>query len=132
MCKFLPLLRHTHQQHAANAGRRRDADAIAGAPNRGRRTVGVNWAEVYEATYRELVRFLYRKVRDVERAQDLTQEVFVRALRHEPESPRALLFHVANHLAREEAPKAITRREHLQLLRSEANADVVMEVAEEM
>jgi RNA polymerase sigma factor (sigma-70 family) len=94
--------------------------------------VGVNWAEVYEATYRELVRFLYRKVWDVERAQDLTQEVFVRALRHEPESPRAWLFHVANNLARDEARKAITRREHLKLLRSEANADVVTEVADEM
>ena len=94
--------------------------------------MGVNWAEVYEATYRELVRFLYRKVWDVERAQDLTQEVFVRALRHEPESPRAWLFHVANNLARDEARKAITRREHLQLLRSEANAEVAMEVADEM
>ena len=94
--------------------------------------MGVNWAEVYEATYRELVRFLYRKVWDVERAQDLTQEVFVRALRHEPESPRAWLFHVANNLARDEARKAITRREHLQLLRGEANADAVTEVADEM
>ena len=94
--------------------------------------MGVNWAEVYEATYRELVRFLYRKVWDVERAQDLTQEVFVRALRHEPESPRAWLFHVANNLARDEARKAITRREHLQLLRSEASADAVTEVADEM
>ena len=94
--------------------------------------MGVNWAEVYEATYRELVRFLYRKVWDVERAQDLTQEVFVRALRHEPESPRAWLFHVANNLARDEARKAITRREHLKLLRSEASADVVMEGADEM
>ena len=94
--------------------------------------MGVNWAEVYEATYRELVRFLYRKVWDVERAQDLTQEVFVRALRHEPESPRAWLFHVANNLARDEARKAITRREHLQLLRGEANGDAVTEVADEM
>ena len=94
--------------------------------------MGVNWAEVYEATYRELVRFLYRKVWDVERAQDLTQEVFVRALRHEPESPRAWLFHVANNLARDEARKAITRREHLKLLRSEASADRVTEVVDEM
>jgi RNA polymerase sigma factor (sigma-70 family) len=94
--------------------------------------VGVNWAEVYEATYRELVRFLYRKVWDVERAQDLTQEVFVRALSHEPESPRAWLFHVANNLARDEARRAVTRREHLQLLRGEATSEAVMEVAEEM
>jgi RNA polymerase sigma factor (sigma-70 family) len=94
--------------------------------------VGVNWAEVYEATYRELVRFLYRKVWDVERAQDLTQEVFVRALSQEPDSPRAWVFHVANNLARDEARKAITRREHLQLMRGEASAEAVTEVEEEM
>src|SRR5688572_19563439 len=93
MCNFSPLPRHSYQQHAADRGN--DAGSIAEALrrsvalNRGRSTVGVNWAEVYEATYRELVRFLYRKVWDVERAQDLTQEVFVRALSHEPESPRA-------------------------------------------
>ena len=94
--------------------------------------MAVNWAEIYEATYRELVRFLYRKVWDVERAQDLTQEVFVRALSHEPESPRAWLFHVASNLARDEARKAITRREHLQLLRVEATTEGVIEGAEEM
>jgi RNA polymerase sigma factor (sigma-70 family) len=94
--------------------------------------VGVNWAEVYEATYRELVRFLYRKVWDVERAQDLTQEVFVRALSQEPDSPRAWVFHVANNLARDEARKAITRREHLQLMRGEASAEAVTEVEDEM
>lgn len=94
--------------------------------------MGVNWAEVYEATYRELVRFLYRKVWDVERAQDLTQEVFVRALSQEPDSPRAWVFHVANNLARDEARKAITRREHLQLMRGEASAEAVTEVEEEM
>ena len=94
--------------------------------------MGVNWAEVYEATYRELVRFLYRKVWDVERAQDLTQEVFVRALSQEPDSPRAWLFHVAANLAKDEARRAITRREHLQLLRLEAEGEPATEAAEEM
>lgn len=94
--------------------------------------MGVNWAEVYEATYRELVRFLYRKVWDVERAQDLTQEVFVRALSQEPDSPRAWLFHVAGNLAKDEARRAITRREHLQLLRLESEGEHSTEVADEM
>jgi len=96
--------------------------------------VGVNWAEVYQATYRELVRFLYRKVWDEERAQDLTQEVFVRALRHEPENPRAWLFHVANNLARDEARRAVARRHHLQLLRSESDGEAAAntEVMEQM
>jgi len=44
-------------------------------------------AEVY-ATYRALVRFLYRKVWDAERAEDLAQEAFARALIHKPESAR--------------------------------------------
>ena len=94
--------------------------------------MGVNWAEVYEATYPELVRFLYRKVWDVERAQDLTQEVFVRALSQEPESPRAWLFHVAGNLARDEARRAITRREHLHLLRQEAGAEAAMGSSRDM
>lgn len=94
--------------------------------------MGVNWAEVYEATYRELVRFLYRKVWDVERAQDLTQEVFVRALSHDPESPRAWLFHVAGNLAKDEARRAITRREHLQLLRHESGGRQATQMVDEM
>jgi len=43
-------------------------------------------AEVYRTTYRALVRFLYRKVWDAERAEDLAQEAFARALIHKPES----------------------------------------------
>src|SRR5690606_12737401 len=57
--------------------------------------VGVDWAEVYRETYRGLVRFLHRKVWDAERAHDLAQEVFVRALGQQPENPRAWLFTVA-------------------------------------
>ena len=95
--------------------------------------MGVNWAEVYQATYTELVRFLYRKVWDEERAQDLTQEVFVRALSHDPENPRAWLFHVASNLARDEARRAIARRQHLQLLRVDAEANAaILEVRDEM
>jgi RNA polymerase sigma factor (sigma-70 family) len=79
----------------------------------------MNWADVYRDTYRELVRFLYRKVWDPERAQDLAQEAFVRALEREPENPRAWLFHVAANLARDEARRAMSRRRHLQLLKGE-------------
>ena len=43
--------------------------------------MSVDWSEVYEATYADLVRFLHRKVWDAERAQELAQETFVRALR---------------------------------------------------
>src|SRR5881296_523929 len=37
-------------------------------------------AEIYRSTFPALVRFLYRKVWDVERAEDLAQEAFARAV----------------------------------------------------
>jgi len=81
--------------------------------------VSADWTEVYRSTFPDLVRFLHRKVWDLERAQDLAQEAFVRALRHEPKQPRAWLFQVASNLARDEARTAIRRKRHLTLLKSE-------------
>ena len=82
--------------------------------------MSVDWAEVYRSTYGELVRFLHRKVWDGDRAQDLAQETFARALSHEPANPRAWLFRVAMNLARDEARLVVRRKKHLTLLRSEA------------
>jgi len=81
--------------------------------------VSIDWAEIYRATYPDLVRFIHRKVWDGERAQELAQEVFVRALREHPERPRPWLFTVAANLARDEARGAIRRKAHLTLLRTE-------------
>jgi RNA polymerase sigma-70 factor (ECF subfamily) len=74
---------------------------------------------LYLTTYAAVVRFLYRKVWDADRAEDLAQEVFVRAMRHRPEKPRAWVFAVAANLARDEARSAIRRRKHLALLTNE-------------
>ena len=82
--------------------------------------MSVDWGEVYRTTFQELVRFLHRKVWDVERARDLAQEVFVRALRHDPEQPRAWVFKVALNLARDEARTVLRRKKHLALLRTES------------
>ncbi|HEX8272687.1 MAG TPA: sigma-70 family RNA polymerase sigma factor [Longimicrobiaceae bacterium] len=83
--------------------------------------MSVDWGEVYRATFAELVRFLHRKVWDEERARDLAQETFARALRQEePENPRAWLFRVATNLARDEARLVVRRKRHLVLLRTEA------------
>lgn len=71
---------------------------------------------LYQTTYSAVVRFLYRKVWDADRAEDLAQEVFVRALQHRPEKPRAWVFAVAANLARDEARAAIRRKKHLTLL----------------
>ena len=72
--------------------------------------------QLYQTTYQAVVRFLYRKVWDADRAEDLAQEVFMRALSHRPEKPRAWVFAVAANLARDEARAAIRRRRHLTLL----------------
>lgn len=104
---------------------RRDEARAARPPPRQpdhRSTVKTDWAEIYRATYGELVRFLHRKVWDEERAHDLAQEAFVRGLGHEPENPRAWLFRVAANLARDEARLVIRRKRHLTLLRGETEA----------
>lgn len=82
--------------------------------------MAIDWAAVYRSTYQDLVRFLYRKVWDADRAHDLAQEAFVRGLDHEPDQPRTWLFTVAANLARDEARTAIRRRRHLRLVTSEA------------
>lgn len=71
---------------------------------------------LYKTTYTAVVRFLYRKVWDADRAEDLAQEVFIRAMAHRPEKPRAWVFAVAANLARDEARAAIRRKKHLTLL----------------
>ena len=52
---------------------------------------------------------------------DLAQEVFVRALRHQPEKPRGWLFVTAANLARDEARKVIRRKKHLVLLKADSS-----------
>src|SRR5436853_6509644 len=76
-------------------------------------------ADVYRTTYHALVRFLYRKVWSAERAEDLAQEAFARALVHKPENTRGWLFVVAANMARDEARRAARERRHLTLLKSE-------------
>lgn len=79
-------------------------------------------ADVYRSTYAALVRFLYRKVWDAERAEDLAQEAFARALVHKPENARGWLFIVAANMARDDARRAARERRHLTLLKSEPSA----------
>lgn len=89
---------------------------------------------LYRTTYDSVVRFLYRKVWDADRAEDLAQEVFMRALAHQPEKPRSWVFAVAANIARDEARSAIRRRKHLVLLTHEpiASPSSAKEVEERM
>lgn len=81
-----------------------------------------DWSELYRSTYPELVRFLQKYVWDPERAADLAQEAFVRALQHKPRKPRAWLFQVSANLARDDARAAVRRKKHLTLLKGEMAA----------
>ena len=83
--------------------------------------MSTDWAEVYRTTFQDLVRYLYRKVWDAERAQDLAQESFVRVLDDAPDNPRAWLFTVAANLARDEARTVVRRKKHLTLLKAESD-----------
>jgi RNA polymerase sigma-70 factor, ECF subfamily len=85
--------------------------------------VSVDWAALYQEAYPALVRYLHRKVWDAERAAELAQDVFVRALAAQPDNPRAWLFTVAANIAHDEARLVMRRRKHLALLKSEHAAD---------
>jgi RNA polymerase sigma-70 factor (ECF subfamily) len=57
---------------------------------------------------------------DADRAEDLAQEAFARALVHKPENARGWLFVVAANMARDEARRAMREKRHLTLLTNDA------------
>ncbi len=75
---------------------------------------------MYAQYHESLVRLLVRRTGDRDRAEDLAQEVFVRALETPPANPRPWLFAVALNLARDEGRRAARQGRKLELLRSEA------------
>jgi len=86
--------------------------------------VTTDWAAVFQETYDDLVRYLHRKVWDSDRAHDLAQEAFARSLGESPENPRSWLFRVAANLAADEARAAIRRKQHLVLIKGEAEGPI--------
>lgn len=58
---------------------------------------------LFERHYPRLVRFLYRRLGDPDRAEELAQEAFVRLLERRPRRPDAWLYAVAANLARDAA-----------------------------
>ena len=79
-------------------------------------------SQIYREHYASLVRFLYRRIGDQARAEDLAQEAFVRAIEHRPAKPRSWLFTVAANLARDEGRRSSVRRRHLSLIKAEEDA----------
>jgi RNA polymerase sigma-70 factor (ECF subfamily) len=76
-------------------------------------------AQLFDQYYASLVRMLYRRIGDRDRAEDLAQETFARAVAAPPNNPRPWLFAVALNLVREDGRRAVTRGRRLELLRGE-------------
>lgn len=74
---------------------------------------------LYAEYHASLVRMLYRRTGDRDRAEDLAQEVFARALAAPPDNPRPWLFAVALNLVRDDGRRAVRQGRRLQLLKAE-------------
>ncbi len=69
-----------------------------------------------------LVRYLTRQLHDADLAEELAQETFVRALRHQPlVHERAWLFAVATNLIRDLIRRETRQRRHLMALHADAS-----------
>lgn len=76
--------------------------------------------ELFAQFHQPLVRMLYRRTGDQDRAEDLAAEVFARALASPPENPRPWLFAVALNLVRDDGRRAVRQGRRLQLLKGES------------
>jgi RNA polymerase sigma factor (sigma-70 family) len=77
--------------------------------------------QLFNLYYESLVRMIYRRTGDRDRAEDLAQETFARAVSAPPDNPRPWLFAVALNLVREDGRRASTRGRRLELLRNESD-----------
>lgn len=78
--------------------------------------------ELFLQYHESLVRMLYRRTGDRDRAEDLAQEVFARAVATPPDNPRPWLFAVALNLVRDDGRRAVRQGRRLQLLKSDPDA----------
>lgn len=72
--------------------------------------------QIYREQYRSLVGFITKRIGDRARAEELAQEAFVRAIRHQPRHPRSWLYTVAANLIRDNARRESVARRHLKLV----------------
>jgi RNA polymerase sigma-70 factor (ECF subfamily) len=75
--------------------------------------------QLFELYYESLVRMLYRRTGDRDRAEDLAQETFARAVAAPPNNPRPWLFAVALNLVREDGRRTLRQGRRLELLRAD-------------
>ena len=82
---------------------------------------------LFKSYYTPLVRYLTRRLGDRDWAEEVAQEVFLRALRQDSlKNERSWLFAVATNLVRDEARRTARQRRHLQVL-AEQERDTVFE-----
>jgi RNA polymerase sigma-70 factor, ECF subfamily len=74
---------------------------------------------LFEAYHDSLVQMLWRRTGDRDRAEDIAQETFARAVATPPRNPRPWLFAVALNLVREDARKGLRQGRRLQLLKND-------------
>jgi len=79
-------------------------------------------AELFAQYHGSLVRMLYRRTGDRDRAEEIAQETFARAVAAPPHNPRPWLFAVALNLLREESRTTARRDRRLVLYRAEQPA----------
>lgn len=79
--------------------------------------------QLFETYHEALVRMLWRRTGDRDRAEDIAQETFARAVVAPPRNPRPWLFAVALNLVREDARKGLRQGRRLQLLKNEAEPE---------
>ncbi len=76
-------------------------------------------AALFREHHESLVRVLFRRTGDRDRAEEIAQETFARAVAAPPRNPRPWLFAVALNLVREDGRKAVRQGRRLELYRAE-------------
>jgi RNA polymerase sigma-70 factor (ECF subfamily) len=81
---------------------------------------------LYHTYHASLVRMVYRRTGDRDRAEDIAQETFARAVSAPPDNPRPWLFAVALNLIREDGRRFVRQGRRLQLLKAESSDSAPM------
>jgi RNA polymerase sigma-70 factor (ECF subfamily) len=83
-------------------------------------------AQLFREYHGSLVRMLMRRTGDSDRAEEIAQEVFARAVVAPPRNPRPWLFAVALNLVREEGRRRVRQERRLVLYKAEQPASSEM------
>ena len=117
MVRLLPWLQHLEPSGIRFGAERRYPKTVS--PALLKRSMTADLTQLFEQYYGSLVRMLYRRTGDRDRAEDLAQETFARAVAAPPNNPRPWLFAVALNLVREDGRRNVRQGRRLELLRAD-------------